>query len=305
VRSRGRAGAFTGAMGRWTRDRRICNDPGTEELPDGHHCPCYRCRHTRTGVARPDRPRDRRQLRHRARNGPASPRRRRRRHPGRPRSRPPRAGGDRTRRKGQRGLRRHRPGRAQAVLLQPDRPDRPRDGHGPRPVLRAPGRPRPGAGAPGFRRASVAGHHRRAERRRPGTAGRHAAFHERYRRPPARARPVAHFGGHRRAARPDRQPGRRGGADPGQPHRGRLRGLPLVGHAARRRPRQAARPTPRHLAGQAGYRAGRRRLARRVPHDQHRRHRRDLRHRRRPAADLRLGNVMPPVGGRRGDSLGQ
>ena len=42
-------------------------------------------------------------------------------------------------------------------------------------------------------------------------------------------RPVAHGRVRRRAARPDRQPGGRGGAGPGQPHRGRLRRHAAVG----------------------------------------------------------------------------
>ena len=58
-----------------------------------------------------------------------------------------------------------------------------------------------------------------------GTGGRHPGY-----------RPIAHRGGHRRAARPDRQPGGRSGAGPGQPHRRRLRRHPAVRVAARRRP---------------------------------------------------------------------
>ena len=169
----------------------------------------------------------------------------------------------------------------------PARPDRPRDGHGPRPVLRAPGRTRPRPGAPGLRRPSVAGRSRRPARRRPGAARRHAGVHGRHRRPQPRTGPVADRGGHRRAARPDRQPGGRGRADPGQPHRRRVRRHPAVGHAARRRPGRAPRAAPRHPAHQPGGRPGRHRQARRAPDDQHRAHRRDLRHRRRPAVGRR------------------
>jgi NAD(P)-dependent dehydrogenase (short-subunit alcohol dehydrogenase family) len=71
------------------------------------------------------------------------------------------------------------------------------------------GRPRSRAGAPRFRRAPVAVHCGRPACRRPGAAQRHAAVYRRHRRPPTGTRPVAHCGGHRRAARPDRQPGGR------------------------------------------------------------------------------------------------
>ena len=52
---------------------------------------------------------------------------------------------------------------------------------------------------------------------------------------------------------------------------------------------------PRHLAHQTRGRAGRRRRAGRAPDDQHRADRRDLRHRRRPAARLKRGDRRTPV----------
>ena len=60
-------------------------------------------------------------------------------------------------------------------------------------------------------------------RRRQGAARRHAAVHGRHRRPPSGYRPRDRLGGHRRAARPDRQPRARARAGPRQPDRRRLR----------------------------------------------------------------------------------
>jgi NAD(P)-dependent dehydrogenase (short-subunit alcohol dehydrogenase family) len=66
-----------------------------------------------------------------------------------------------------------------------------------------------------------------------GTGARRAV-RERHRCPPAGPRPGDHRHGHRSAPRPDRQPGARIGAGPGQPHRPRLRRHSVVRVAARR-----------------------------------------------------------------------
>jgi DNA-binding CsgD family transcriptional regulator len=111
---------------------------------------CGHDTHTFPGTfpGRADRRRDRRQRRHRAGDRPPGPRRGRRCHPDRAQSGAPRAGGGRGRRDEHRGLRRHRLGRPRPVLRRPAGADRPRDGHRPRPVLRAAGRAGPRAGAP-------------------------------------------------------------------------------------------------------------------------------------------------------------
>ena len=67
-----------------------------------------------------------------------------------------------------------------------------------------------------------------------------------------------------------------------------LRRHAAVGVAARRRPGRAPRRAPRHAADRARRRPGRRRRARRAPHGQHGADRRDIRHRRRPAARPRV-----------------
>ena len=85
-----------------------------------------------------------------------------------------------------RGLRRHRRGRPERFFEDLPSTDRPRDGHGPRPDLRAPARDGLSPGAPGpddhvvLAVASPA-------RRRHGEARRHAAVHGRHRRPRVRA----------------------------------------------------------------------------------------------------------------------
>ena len=92
---------------------------------------------------------------------------------------------------------------------------------------------------------------------------------------------------------PHRQPRARARADPRQPDRRGLRRHPPLGIDPRRRPRQAARRAPRHAAHPARRRTGRRRRAGRSHHDQHGTHRRDVRHRRRPAARLVMNTGQP------------
>ena len=250
------------------------------------------CGHdTHTFPGRADRRRDRRQRRHRAGDRPPGPRRGRRCDPDRAQSGAPRAGGGGGRRDEHRGLRRHRPGCPRPVLQRPGRPCQSRDRHRPRPVLRAPGRAGPRPGAPRLRRPSVAGRGCRPARRgRAGPARRHLGVHGRHRRPPPRTGAVDDRGGHRRDARPGRQPCSRDRAGPGQPHRGRVRRHAAVRPAARRRSRGAPGAAPRHPAHRARGRAGRRRRAGRAPDGQHGADRRDLRHRRRPAARLKRGD---------------
>src|SRR6185312_5574095 len=92
----------------------------------------------------------------------------------------------------------------------------------------------------------------------------------------------------RRAAPVRGGPGAGTRTGPGQPHRRRLRRHPVVGLAAR----GSARGAPERAAGDAPDRPrrhpGRRRRARRAHHEQHGAHRRDVRHRRRPAVRLRV-----------------
>ena len=73
-----------------------------------------------------------------------------------------------------------------------------------------------------------------------------------------------------------------------QPDRGRLCRHAAVGLAARRPIRRALRTASSRPADRPRRRAGRHRRTRRPPHDQHRGHRRDLRHRRWPATRRRM-----------------
>ena len=82
-------------------------------------------------------------------------------------------------------------------------------------------------------RARDPGAQRRAQRR-PDAARRHAAAHGRHRRPPGAARQRHRPRGDGLAAAVRGRAGAGARAGPGQPHRGRLRGHPAVGVAARR-----------------------------------------------------------------------
>ena len=135
-----------------------------------------------------------------------------------------------------RRLRRHRSGRAEAILRRSAGPDRPRDGH--RPAARTTGRPaRDGlrSGAPSAQRPRHPCARGRPQRRRQDAAGRHADAHGRHRRPADQSRPRDRLRGHRRAASVHSGPRARARAGPRQPHRRRLRRHPAVGVASRQR----------------------------------------------------------------------
>ena len=128
---------------------------------------------------------------------------------------------------------------------------------------------------------------------RPGAAGRHAAVHGRHRRPPARASGSPCIGA-LTAALPALAANL---ALELAPIRVNLIAAGLRRHAALGallgddlEARRAA--AARDAADRAGRRAGRRRRARRAPDGQHRADRRDLRHRRRPAADRGLSSGL-------------
>ena len=240
-------------------------------------------------AARTDRRRDRRQRRHRTRDRPARPRRGRRRHPHRPRSGPPRATPP-TEVDAPSSARPSTPPTSTRLEQLLRRSCRAPIDHvlvtGRRSVLRAAGRLRPRRGAPRRRRAPPADRCRSPGTRRgtvrpggtllfmSGTGGRRTGAGLR-----------AHLGAHRRAARRwsanlalELAPIRvnliaAGFVD--TPLSASLLGDELD---ARREQLRATLPIGRVVG------AGRRRRARRPPHDEHRRHRRDLRHRRRPAA---------------------
>jgi NAD(P)-dependent dehydrogenase (short-subunit alcohol dehydrogenase family) len=106
-----------------------------------------------------------------------------------------------------------------AVLPGPADPDRPRHGHRRPPVLRAPGRHRPRASPPRGRRASQAHAPRGPRGDRQGTARRHAAVHDRHRRPASRRWRADRLGTHRGVARAYGQSGARAGAGAHRPHR--------------------------------------------------------------------------------------
>ena len=108
-----------------------------------------------------------------------------------------------------------------------------------------------------------------------GTGGRRISRGSRGSPPRPRPRSLLHRGPRARAR-----------AGPRKPDRRRLRRHPAVGLAARRRTRRPAGGAAEDAADRARRRAGRRRRARRSHHDQHRPHRRDIRHRRRPAVRL-------------------
>ena len=117
----------------------------------------------------------------------------------------------------------------------------------------------------------------RHERREQGPPGRHPALPGGCLPPSRRNGRRVHCGAHSRAFGRDQGPRARGRARPGQPDRGRLR-------------RDAAW---RHAACRSCRWPGQHRRLGRPPHDQHRRHRRDLRHRQRPAGSTKMNARYP------------
>jgi len=95
-------------------------------------------------------------------------------------------------------------------------------------------------------------------------------------------------GAHDRASRHHPTPRAADRARPGQPHRGRHCRHAVVGLVARRPDRRAPRAAPHHAADRPRRRPRRHRRTGHPPHDQHRDHWRDLRHRRRPAPHRRM-----------------
>ena len=174
--------------------------------------------------------------------------------------------------------------RVEQFFADAARTHRPRHGHRRRPLLLAAGGHGLRRGPARHRRSHPGDARRRPLRRRPDAAARHPAVHRRHRRPPGRRRLHPHLGDDRRPPAAGREPGARAGADPGEPHRRRLRRHAPVGVAPRRPARGPPRRAPRHAPHRPRRRTGRRRRAGGPPHDQHRAHRRDVRHRRRPAA---------------------
>ena len=120
----------------------------------------------------PDRGGDRRQRRHRVRDGPPGTRRGGRGDPDRPQPRAPGAGGARARRASTAAFDAGDVRRLERVLRRPAAPGRPHDGHRGPPVLRAAGRDGLRGGAPRGRRGPLARAPRRPPRRGGGAAGR-------------------------------------------------------------------------------------------------------------------------------------
>ena len=109
------------------------------------------------------------------------------------------------------------------------------------------------------------------------------------RRPGAGPGPRRRRGGRTTRHHGERRPGTR--PDPGQCDRRRVRRHPAVSPPARRRARASPGTAPRDAADPASRRTGRRGGARPAPDDQHGTHRRDLRHRRWPAAHTLSGSI--------------
>ena len=167
-------------------------------------------------------------------------------------------------------VRRHRHGRARAVLPGPAVADRPRHGHRRRPLLRAAGRDGFRAGPARPRKHLWLPMHVARARGRQGAPRGNAAVHGRDGRAPARVG-LALIGAMTAAhARADRQPRPRARPDPRQPASPPASSTRRCRPAARRRPRRAARGAARDAADPSRRRPRRRRRARRAPHDQHR-----------------------------------
>ena len=156
-----------------------------------------------------------------------------------------------------RDVRRQRLGGPRGLLRRPRGTDRPRDGHGGRPVLRAAGRDGLRRGTPRAPAASDADGRRRPLRRPQGPPRRHARVHGRHGRAQSVEGRRPRLGDDRRPPGPDREPGARGRAGPRQPHRRRLRRHAPVGVAPRRGAPGAARRA-RARRSRSGASSGRR-----------------------------------------------
>ena len=212
--------------------------------------PASFARATRAGPARADRRRDRRQLRHRARDGPARPRRGSRRDPHRAQPGPPAP--RRPRARGQhRGLRRHRlrPARSGSSTSCPDRST---TCWSPAPVPTT----RRWPSSTSTRHAATSTPISCCRCRSLGTPRARSAREGpcfSWAAPAAAARhgPRVHLGAHRRASRHDEEPRARARARPREPDRGRVRRHAVVGGAPRRPARRAPRAAPHHAADPA------------------------------------------------------